>query len=1355
MSALALLILLAMNTQRHAPQPVQQLPPNLVEWEDPLVVGVNKLPPRADSYPFETAAQALTLDRMKSPYFMLLNGDWAFHWVGKPADRPTGFERTDFPNPQPPPHDTTIRGEGESGGWTTIQVPSCVEMQGFGIPIYTNVRYPHETNPPFIAHGYNPVSSYRRWFDLPAGWSERRTVLRFQGVYSAFYVWVNGEKVGYSEDSKGPAEFDVSKFVKPGKNLIAVEVYRWCDGSYLEDQDMFRYSGIFRDVSLVSMPQIAIEDVEVRTELHDAKDAILTVRAKVRNDGPRELHIQAVDTQLFNAHGEPVPVFHAIGSGYNDSASPTISVDGPTLKPGDQGDVTMRVLVKDVARWSAETPNLYKAIVSVTNDVQVTQDMRSFRVGFRQIEWKDGVFKVNGVPVKIKGVNRHEHDPDTGRTVTRERMLQDILIMKRFNINAVRCSHYMNDEHWYELCDEYGLYVIDEANIESHGMGYDWDKTLGNQPIWEKAHLDRTERLVQCHKNHPSIVMWSLGNEAGPGCNFEKTAAHIHATDPSRPVHYERYNEVADVDSVMYPDVAYVEAQGKVASKKPFFLCEYAHAMGNACGNLKEYVDAFYSSPRNMGGCIWDFVDQGLRKVVDEPLPTPLSTHVPMDLKVGLTTLTPQPPLPSGKGEGEPPRPWERPWFYAYGGDFDDKPNDGPFCGNGIVMPDRQIMPKTWEVKKCYQNVVLLPLAPMNGGERGLGGEGSPDTLSSSRPGRGGLFVENRFSFTDLSELECRWAITVDGLPVANGRVDFACPPGKVAELRIAKPEIRAEPGSEVWLRISWHLKHDTPWAPTGFEVASDQVEIAGGGKAPIAPIESAPAVRETDEHIAVSGPAFEIAFDKLTGLLESLKYDGKERIAGGNGLRFNTFRAFTDNDTWLQRSYWESGLGHVKRVVEATKIEKLEGAVRVTIKTDCRGFKGSGFDHTAIYTILGDGSVVVDNVLEPYGDLPPLPRIGLIGHFSGDLDTVTWLGRGPFESYPDRKQAADFGLYSSKVIDQFQEYLRPQENGNHEDTSWLALTDAQGKGILVQAAGPLAFSAQKFTPQEIDNSRHENGEPRKFVPLVPRSDVILTLDYQQMGLGGASCGPAPLAKYVCRPRPVTWRFTVRPYEQGRERDVAPVAPMPDFERGEDGVLKLVGPGAKVEKPRPNMDYSEGGVVRAWSELPGMIPSPVLERSFEKIQPVHPLRNGGWRLTVSSFEPGEGEPEHAIDGDPTTFWHSAYSASEPHHPHFLLVDLGKSVDLVGIRYQGRPGNPNGRVDKFAVYLSDDPKLGDEKEGRLGGMPILEGTLKNSDEPQVAWFGKSVKGRYLRFVALSEVNGKQWASVAELTPLRKP
>jgi len=1240
--------------QTPSPQPTQKLPDNLPDWENPLVVGINKLPPRTTSYPFATVDQAVSGDRAKSPYFKLLNGDWKFHWVGKPADRPVDFYEPKF----------------RDADWATIPVPSCWEMQGYGIPIYSNVRYPHGANPPFIPHDYNPVGSYRHEFEIPSGWDGRRTILRFQGVYSAFYVWVNGQKIGYSEDSKGPAEFDITPALQPGQNLLAVEVYRWCDGSYLEDQDMFRYGGIFRDVSLVSMPAAGFSDVRVAPS-YDPKSGEGTVR--VETDLPRQVRGQ-VQLQLRDAANKVVhEEFHAAS-------------DGP-----------FQFTLSEAKPWSAEKPNLYRLVVLFNDTDGKTQDIRSFPVGFRTVSWDGGVFKVNGQPVKIKGVNRHEHDPDTGRTVSRERMLQDILIMKRFNINTVRCSHYMNDEYWYELCDRYGLYVVDEANIESHGMGYDWNKTLGNQPIWEVAHLDRTRRMVQCHRNHPSIIMWSLGNEAGPGVNFRKTSALIKQFDQSRPVHYERYNEVADVDSVMYPGVDYVVSQGKSTSKKPFFVCEYAHAMGNAVGNLHEYVEAYYSSDRNMGGCIWDFVDQGLRKPLGDNLPTPAAWHVPID--------------------GKPAKVWERPWFYAFGGDFDDKPNDGPFCGNGIILPDRQITAKTWEVKKTYQNAVTK--------------------LISARE----IEVTNRFSFTNLSEFEATWELQEDGTSIGGGKLDIDIAPLKSGRVEIPFPKFSPKPGAEYFLRVSFKLKEDTIWANKGHEVAWDQFLLPFTAAAVATPIGEAPKMEAT----TITGKNFRVAFDPVSGEIASYRVGTKELIT--DGFKLNVFRAFTDNDVWFQKAFWDSGLGGMTHRKRRLLFEQLPNAVRVTTTIEARGFKGTGFDHQMIYTILGDGAVVVDNVIEPVGDLPSLPRIGLIGHVAGDLNNLEWLGRGPGESYPDRKQSTDVGRFSGKVDDQFEEYLRWQENGNKEDTRWLALTDAMGEGLLIQAAGPLSFSTHRFTPQQIDDSRHENGEARKFVPLVPRDDIVVTLDFKQMGLGGASCGPGPLGQYLCNPQRVQWRIVLRPYRKGSEREVSPVAPMPSVTRGEDGQLHIEGVGVKVNGEAFNgtKDFAEGGAVEAASTKDGWIPSPTVMMSFERIRPIYLLENKGWKVSASSFEEGEGEPGNAIDGNPDSFWHTQYTPNTPEHPHWLLLDLGASVELAGIRYRGRPGNVNGRVARFAVYVGDDPAKLDQV--------ALEGNFENNDRPQAVFFTEPRRGRYVKFVALSEVNGGPWASVAEIVPLK--
>lgn len=1284
MSLLAAILLgtLAMTS----PQATQQPMP---DWEDPNILSINKEAPRTTAYPFADVQGALTVDRSKSPYFKLLNGNWKFHWVGKPEQRPVDFYKPDY----------------DVSKWATIEVPSCWEMKGYGIPIYTNVRYPHPTNPPFIDHSYNPVGSYRTEFEVPANWKDRDTIIRFQGVYSAFYVWVNGQKVGYSEDSKGPAEFNITPYLKDGKNTLAVEVYRWCDGSYLEDQDMFRFSGIFRDVSLVSFPKAAIWDVQITPDLTNSyKDGLLKVKATVRNFGDKPIESRGLDLQLYDNNGNRVNVIH---DAKGTAGSPSRTIDVGTIPAKSQKTVEFVVGVTNPEKWSCEQPNLYRAVVSLSDQNQKAFDFRGYNVGFRSIEIKNGVYMINGVHVKLKGVNRHEHDPDTGRRVTRERMEQDARIMKQFNINTVRCSHYMNDEYWYELCDRYGIFVVDEANIESHGMGYSFEKSLGNNPVWRKAHLDRTERLVKCHFNHPSIVMWSLGNEAGPGVNFEATSDLVHTLDPSRPVHYERYNKVADVDSVMYPDVAYIYAQGKQESKKPFFVCEYAHAMGNAVGNLKEYWEAYESSDRNMGGCIWDFVDQGLRKYTDE----------------------------------EPGLDGKRKWFYAYGGDFDDQPNDGPFVGNGIIMPDRQIMPKTWEVKKIYQYVKVEPV-----------------DLHA-----GTVKITNKYFFTNLKECSGKWTYSTDGVKLAEGELpalDIA--PGKSKVVTLDLPKAKLMAGTEVFIRVSFHTREDKSWAKKGHEVAWDQLQVPIESSAPYTPLDKLSDLTHTENNgkIVVSGGTFKAEFDKNTGILSSLVYGGKTIIAQQPGVltgpKLNTFRAFTDNDTWFQRAYYNSGLTQMKYHVQGIEVRPVGSkAVRVTVDMDAVGFKGNGFQHRAIYTILGDGSIVIDNQLTPMGELPPLGKIGLLMFVDQAFDNFTWLGRGPIESYPDRKQAADVGLYSGKVKDQYQEYLRPQENGNKEDVRWGALTDATGNGVLFQASGHLAMNVSHFTPQDIDDSRHENGEMRKRQILVPRKNVVVCLDAMTMGLGGASCGPAPLEQFVCRPKPINFRVILRPYVKGKEREQAPVAQAPSITRGEDGVVTIAtatkdaqityahrGLRALWAGYKGPFNFAEAGTVEAYAGGNGLIDSPASVARFDVIIPTKPIDSKTVKIIkVDSFEPGEGEAENMLDGNPSTFWHTRYSGAEPKHPHEAVFQLASSTELAGILYTPRRGQDNGRVGNYEIYVSAD--------GKTWGAPVLKGKFPNTADIQRLLFKSPVTGQFIRIVALDEVNGNPWTAISEV------
>lgn len=1249
---LALFGILTM-TQDPGPQPMPQLPANLPAWEDPRVLSENKMRPRATSYPFANVEQAIDGDRLKSPFWRLLNGQWKFHWVGKPAVRPTDFMNPDFDDSQ----------------WAEIRVPSCWEMEGYGVPIYSNVRFPHGANPPFIPHEYNPVGSYRREFEVPAEWKDRRTIVRFQGVYSAFFVWVNGQKVGYSEDSKGPAEFDLTNYVKPGKNVLAVEVYRWCDGSYLEDQDMFRFSGIFRDVSLFCVPQTHIQDL--RTKVQQVQGPSWLVKAEVVVNDEVSGSAQLYDGE--QPLGGPAPF----------SGKGNVSVTIPALSP---------------KLWSAEKPNLYRLVVS-TKGKDGSTDVRSIPLGFRTIEWKDGVFKVNGQPVKIKGVNRHEAHPDFGRAIPRSVMEEDVKIMKRMNINAVRCSHYMNDEYWYELCDKYGLYVIDEANIESHGMGYDWDKTLGNNPLWEAAHLDRTERMVACHRNHPSIIMWSLGNEAGPGCNFRATSALIHKMDDSRPVHYERYNSVADVDSVMYPDVNYVRNQGKSDSKKPFFVCEYAHAMGNAVGNLAEYWEAFESSPRNMGGCIWDFVDQGLRHSWDRAR-IGLAARDAADGSSPLLTKV--------------PKPWERGWYYAYGGDFDDHPNDGPFCNNGIIDPDRQIMPKTLEVKRVYQNFAV--------------------ELVSKSAEEARVRLKNKYCFTNLNEFDIWWELSEDGQLINNGQIErLNVAPLSSGEVTIAFLNGTPGPGVERFLRIVLKDKNATWWAEKGYEVASVQLEL-GTVKPAISAEESRPSL-----------PV--LAIQDRQARLKSLPFG--EVFEQERGPLLNLLRAFTDNDQWFQRAFWDSGLGHLSHQARLVRKEATSRATVYDFEVFTSGFKGCGFKQDLRYTVLPDGSVIVETEATPFGAVPNLPRFGFEMHLDGKYDNLEWLGRGPGDSYPDRKLAAEIGLYKAKVDDTFVEYVRPQEHGNHEDTRWVKVTKKDGSGLLVQALGHLSFTASRLTADQIDASRHENGEPRKNTPLVPRKDVVLYLDHEQMGLGGASCGPTPLQHYVCKPEVMRFAFALRP-ANANPREILPVVLRPTIETTEEGLVRLSCPtpetaleyradGGQWTEYKEPFPLTKGGKVEARATRKGFVSSGH-SRILDPMSPTYHADRKGWKVAASSFEPGEGEPENAIDGDASTFWHTAWSAGTPKHPHGLIIDMQKELSVSGIELTHRQGNPNGRILKYEMYMSAD--------GKNWGKAVLAGELDKSGPGQRLLLADSLKARFVKLVALSEVKGNEWASLAE-------
>lgn len=1239
----------------------------LPDWEHPFVVGINKEAPRATSISFPNPKGALKGAREESPYFKSLNGTWKYNWVGSPKDRPKNFYEVGY----------------DDSDWTSIPVPNCVELQGHGIPIYTNVRYPHQTNPPYIGDAYNPVNSYRTTFTVPPNWNGREAFITFDGVYAGFYLWVNGEKVGYSEDSKGPAEFNITKYLKPGENLLAVEDYRWTDGSYLEDQDMFRYSGIFRSVYLHSAPKVRIRDFFALPD-YDGASGILTVQAKVENLGAVKLEGLAVEADIVDASGRSV----AKSELRQDSG---LGGTGIVMQP------KIVVSVPHADPWSAEKPNLYRLLLSLKDHRGQIIETVTCRVGFRRIAWNDGQFWVNGKSIKLKGVNRHETDPRTGRTVSRESMLNDVLLMKQNNINTVRTSHYPNDPYWYELCDEYGIYVMDEANIESHGMGYSMERSLGNNPDWEIAHVDRVTRLVERDKNHPCVVSWSLGNEAGPGRNFDAAAAAIRALDTSRPIHYERYWEPCDMDSVMYPSVDYLESVGKNGSKRPFFVCEYAHSMGNATGNLQEYWDVIERHDRLIGACIWEWVDHAIYKKT-----------------------------PDGRDE-----------YFAYGGDFDDQPNDGNFVADGILTPDRKPNEKLATVKKVYQY----------------------EKYACADPAEGDVEIRNANWFTDLDEYQLDWRLEIDGVIDQQGSLPMPeTAPGRTAHVHIPFNAPQYSDGREAFLRVSLHLRQDRNWAKAGHEVSSHQFAIGARGDRPVIPLEKFPAVeiQETGNEVILRGKEWQLSIGRQTGTIDRIIY-GSNRVIFG-GPRFQGYRALGDNDMWMKDAWLSSGLSQLGFTVRDFEVEKMAGgAVRITCVVDTLGFKGAGYRQTVAYTVFGDGSVRVDNQFDPVGVLPTMPQYG-VQFFTGEgLDNFTWLGRGPGESYPDRKMAEDVGLWSGTVDAQYTAYVRPQFNGAKEDTRWGAITDKSGRGLLIIPDQPLSLRVSRYTDEQLDFSRHYVGEKRRYNKLVPRRDVVVNLIAAQQGLGGASCGPGPLAEYIVRPGAFSLGYTLRPFMgSGDARTALPTLPMPMIQRGEDGVVSastktgtlhytLDGTDPTVDSAQLAKGFRTTDAVRmrVRSFAEGFLPSPVYEFRAGKIVPVARIDRAGMTASADSVEPDEGEAAHVLDGRADTFWHTRYSGGEQPFPHELTVDMKQSRTLAGIDFLPRQGQSNGRIAQYEIFLSEDGERWEK---------AAAGAWGNTAEPQRVMFDGEHRARFIRLRALKEVSGEKFASLAELHPL---
>jgi beta-galactosidase len=1047
------------------------------EWQDETRPHEGTEPPTATIARFPDEASARALRREASPFFASLNGVWKIACVPKPADRLPGFWKPDY----------------DDSAWKTIPVPSNVEVQGFGIPIYTNITYPWKVaNPPIIPDSYNPVSAYRRTFSVPPAWQGREVFLTFDGVNSFFSLWLNGEKLGFSKDSRTPATFRLTPHLRPGANLLAVEVFRWNDGSYLEDQDFWRLSGIFRDVFLWSAPPTFIRDFAVQTNLDAAyRDAEFRLTAEVSTGSglPQAVAIEAVLVDL---------------AGHEIFRAPLTRRSGEALgKLEGEEEFGLAQSVANPRKWSAETPDLYTLFLTARDAAGKVLEVIPWRVGFRSTETKNGRFLVNGKPVLIRGVNRHEWDPDLGQVMTRDRMIQDIRLMKQNNINAVRTCHYPNVPAWYDLCDEYGLYVIDEANIESHGMGFG-ESSLAKQPSWGAAHLDRTIRMVERDKNHACIVVWSLGNEAGFGENFVRDYQWIKHRDPSRPVQYEgdRSTEASDIVCPMYPGIQAVRNYAALPREKPFIMVEYAHAMGNGTGDIWAYWRPIYEGAKYLqGGYIWDWVDQGLRTPVPpsrkiEHMENPKS--LPVDPKLGT--------------------------FFAYGGTFGpaDIATDGNFCANGLVNADRTPHPGLAEVKKVYQ----------------------PVQMKAGHLVRGEVELQNWNDFLPAEAwLAADWRVVVDGQVLQQGSLDrLTLAPREKKLVALPIKAMAPTPGTEYWLEVSFKLKRGTPWADAGHEVAWEQFQLPWSAPVTVAPpVPPALTLAQTADRITVTGAGFSATIDRQTGLLASLKSGDTELL--DQPLAPHFWRAPVDNDRGNAMpnadasNWWNPGMGVWRKAHETWESRAIQVTQRepgrVVIHVDGR-IRAPGCNQQITWTILGSGDVLVATSLQPGdGAVPELPRFGMQTTLRAGFDNLAWYGKGPQETYWDR-QDARVGVYRGTVAEQYFDYIKPQETGNKEGVRWLALTNAAGRGLLAVGQPLLSANALHYSTDDLYCPTQKEDFYRYLLPV--RDTITLNLDLKQRGLGGDnSWGAMPHEEFRLNVWPISYRYRLKVLAGGED----------------------------------------------------------------------------------------------------------------------------------------------------------------------------------------------------------------------------
>lgn len=1332
------LLCCSLSIQSFADQPLEGFTygsvnaPTGKEWESPENLALNKEQPHAYFFPFQHLDNARKVLPENSKFWQSLDGDWKFHWAPDPDSRPKDFYQTEY----------------DVSSWDAIPVPSSWNIYGiqkdgsqkYGTPIYVNqpVIFQHSVKvddwrggvmrtPPANWTTYkdrNEVGSFRRDFEIPQDWDGREVFISFDGVDSFFYLWINGQYVGFSKNSRNTANFNITPYLQKGKNTVAAEVYRSSDGSFLEAQDMFRLPGIFRTVALYSVPKVHFRDLVVTPDLDVTyTDGSLTVNAEIRNLDKKAIKDYKVYYSLYA---------NKLYSDENTLVDGFLSPVIDKIAPNETGSVQTVLKVKAPNKWSAEFPYRYTLVAELKDKKNRTVEMVSTIVGFRKVEIKDTpasedefglagrYYYVNGKTVKLKGVNRHESNPGVGHAITREMMEKEIMLMKRANINHVRNSHYPDDPYWYFLCNKYGIYLEDEANIESHEYYYG-AASLSHPVEWKNAHVARVMEMVRANVNNPSIVIWSLGNEAGPGKNFVAAYDALKKFDTSRPVQYERNNDIVDMGSNQYPSIGWVRGavQGKYDIKYPFHISEYAHSMGNACGNLIDYWEAMESTNFFCGGAIWDWVDQSMYNY---------------DPKTGVRYL-------------------------AYGGDFGDTPNDGQFVMNGIVFGDLEPKPQYYEVKKVYQHIGVKAI----------------DTE------KGVFEIFNKYYFKNLAEdYQLVYSLYEDGKPIMTGKpMDINIAPRQRAQITLPYDHASLKKDAEYFMKLQFILKDQRPWAAKGFPMAEEQILIKEATDRPSISEVTAGAAKldgfvldKDTKRILIKGADFEAIFDPQTGSIYSLKYGNETVIADGNGPKLDALRAFTNNDNWFYAPWFEHGLHNlIHKATEYKVLNKGNGTLVLSFTVESqapnaariKGGTSSGknsieeltdrkfgsndfkFVTNQIWTVYPDGSIELQSSITSNRSSLVLPRLGYVMKVPQQYSNFTYYGRGPIDNYADRKSGQFIEQYTNSVAGEFVNFPKPQDMGNHEDVRWCALTNQAGNGAVFVATDRLSASALQYSALDLILASHPYQLPKA-------GDTYLHLDCAVTGLGGNSCGQGgPLVHDRVFANQHNMGFIIRP--AGKElsvvANVAPAGDLPlSITRTPAGMVELtsakkdavicysIDGSKKVQEYTEPVPMRNGGTIKAWYKDSKDISSTM---KFEKIESIQTQV-----VYASSQESGEGDASHLTDGDPNTIWHTMYSVTVAKYPHWVDLDAGEVKEIKGFTYLPRQNGGNGNIKDYSIQVSMD--------GKEWGEPVNKGTFARDSKEKRVLFDKPVKARYIRFTALSEQNGQDFASGAEITIL---